>query len=151
MANLTNYIESYIKSLIEESKSNIIEIKRNELALELRCVPSQINYVLQTRFTPERGYKVESQRGGGGYIRIIKINSKATQIIMHLKHALEEEISYSQCRDLILRLVEGGIFTHREGRILLEITKFDVLKIPLPLRDKIRASILKQAIFSVID
>ena len=151
MSNLTNHIEKYIKSLIEESKNNIIEIKRNELALELRCVPSQINYVLQTRFSPERGYKVESQRGGGGYIRITKINSKATQIILHLNHTLEDGISHSQCRDLLLRLAEAGIFTDREGRILLEITKADVLKIPLPIRDKVRASILRQALVSAID
>lgn len=151
MSNLTNQIEGHIKQLLRKSKDNIIEIRRNELALELRCVPSQINYVLQTRFSPERGYKVESQRGGGGYIRITKITTSASQIILSLSRILERGISHSQCRDLLLRLEEGGIFTKREGKILLEITKADVLDLPLPLRDKIRANILKQAILRVID
>lgn len=151
MSNLTNQVESYIKQLLNKSKNNIIEIRRNELALELRCVPSQINYVLQTRFSPERGYKIESQRGGGGYIRITKITTAASQTISSLTHILERGISHSQCRDLLLRLEESGIFTKREGKILLEITKADVLGVPLPLRDKIRANILKQAILKIID
>lgn len=151
MSNLSNEIEQYIKNLIDISKDNVVEIRRNELAIDLRCVPSQINYVLQTRFSPERGYKVESQRGGGGYIRISKISSNATDVILLLGDFIDEGISHGQCKALLTRLVEEGIFTKREGKILIEITRADVLRVPLPLRDKVRAEILKNALVNVIE
>ncbi len=149
MSNLTNQIEKYIKALLEQSPDSIIEIKRNELAMVLRCVPSQINYVLQTRFSPERGYKVESQRGGGGYIRISKINYRAKEFVNYLSEFIADGISHSQCKDLIYRLQEAGIFTNSEGKILIEITKANVLNIPLPLRDQIRAEIIKTALVNI--
>ncbi|SET02158.1 CtsR family transcriptional regulator [Anaerobranca gottschalkii] len=151
MSSLSNQIEKYILSLLKMSSNNQIEIKRNELAFILSCVPSQINYVLQTRFTPERGFKVESQRGGGGYIRITKITPSAKETMKYLSTILEKGISYNQCKDLVLRLQEEGIFTKREGKILIEITKAEVLGIPLPLRDKVRAEILKNALITVIE
>ena len=73
MPNLADYIEDHIKKLLSLSKSNCIELQRKELALKFNCVPSQINYVLATRFTPSRGYLVESRRGGGGYVRIVRL------------------------------------------------------------------------------
>jgi transcriptional regulator CtsR len=151
MSTLSTEIEKYIKSLLKMSSDNKVEIKRNELALILRCVPSQINYVLQTRFTPERGFKVESQRGGGGYIRITKITPSAKETMEYLSQMLNKGISYNQCKDLIIRLQEEGIFTKREGKILIEITKADILALPLPLRDQIRAEILKNALITAME
>ncbi len=72
MRNISDIIEQYLKQVIDLSNNNVIEIKRNEIADRFECVPSQINYVINTRFTLERGFVVESKRGGGGYIRIIK-------------------------------------------------------------------------------
>lgn len=74
MRNISDIIEQYLKQVIDLSNNNVIEIKRNEIADRFECVPSQINYVINTRFTLERGFVVESKRGGGGYIRIIKSN-----------------------------------------------------------------------------
>ena len=73
MRNISDIIEQYLKQVIDLSNNNVIEIKRNEIADRFECVPSQINYVINTRFTLERGFVVESKRGGGGYIRIIKV------------------------------------------------------------------------------
>ena len=72
MGTLADEIERYIKKILEASHDGIVELQRNELALQFSCVPSQINYVLSTRFTTEQGYIVESRRGGGGYVRIVK-------------------------------------------------------------------------------
>lgn len=74
MANLADKIERYLKEHL--SRTEILEVRRAMLAALFDCAPSQINYVLTTRFTPERGYLVESRRGGGGYIRIIRLNIK---------------------------------------------------------------------------
>ena len=73
MPGLSNMIERFIKSMIEMAEDSTIEIQRNELAERFDCAPSQINYVLTTRFTPYKGYYIESRRGGGGYIKIIKV------------------------------------------------------------------------------
>ncbi|MDO3655591.1 CtsR family transcriptional regulator, partial [Bacillus subtilis] len=71
--NISDIIEQYLKEVLDQNGREILEIKRNEIADKFQCVPSQINYVINTRFTSERGYIVESKRGGGGYIRIIKV------------------------------------------------------------------------------
>ena len=75
MKNISDIIENYLKQIMEMNESEVVEIKRNEIADKFQCVPSQINYVINTRFTIEKGYVVESKRGGGGYIRIIKVHS----------------------------------------------------------------------------
>ena len=75
MRNISDIIENYLKQVLEMSEKEIVEIKRSEIADKFQCVPSQINYVINTRFTIERGYLVESKRGGGGYIRIMKVHS----------------------------------------------------------------------------
>ena len=76
MRNISDVIETYLKQVLEISQQDILEIKRSEIADKFQCVPSQINYVINTRFTIERGYIVESKRGGGGYIRIMKVESQ---------------------------------------------------------------------------
>lgn len=73
MRNVSEVIEQYLKQILQQSPGGVIEIQRNDLADQFNCVPSQINYVISTRFTLEKGYIVESKRGGGGYIRIQKI------------------------------------------------------------------------------
>ena len=81
MAGLSNIIERFIKELIEDAENGIIEIQRNEMAQFFECSPSQINYVLSTRFTPYKGYYIESRRGGGGYIKIIKVGIEGNEDI----------------------------------------------------------------------
>lgn len=101
---LSNIIEIFIRELIEDSKTGIIEIQRNEMAEQFECAPSQINYVLSTRFTPYKGYYIESKRGGGGYIRIIKVSIEE---ISDLKEIIIDTIGDSITKSKAYHIVEG--------------------------------------------
>ena len=90
---LSNLIEEFIKEMMSE-ENGAIELKRNELASRFGCVPSQINYVISTRFSPERGYIVESRRGGGGYIKITRVAPKAGNMMMHIVNAVGDYLPY---------------------------------------------------------
>ena len=94
MRNISDIIEQYLKQVIDLSNNNVIEIKRNEIADRFECVPSQINYVINTRFTLERGFIVESKRGGGGYIRIIKVKlHDDIDIIDQMLHMIDRSVA----------------------------------------------------------
>lgn len=104
---------------MELSTREYILIQRGDLAVKFKCVPSQINYVLSTRFTPEKGFLVESRRGGGGYIRIIKIEGfKSRDLSDIIKDLRDKELSKEQVGDIIYRLYQEKIITRREGRIM---------------------------------
>lgn len=126
------------------SEREIVEIKRSEIADKFQCVPSQINYVINTRFTIEKGYAVESKRGGGGYIRIMKVQSHDdAHLIEQLLSLIQNRLAQSSAEDVILRLVEEDIITEREARIMLSVIDRSVLYIDLPYRDELRARMLK--------
>lgn len=144
MRNISDIIEDYLKTVLELSEEEIVEIKRNEIADKFQCVPSQINYVINTRFTVERGYVVESKRGGGGYIRIIKVQTNDyVHLIDHLLSLVKANIAQSSAEDVIYRLVEEEIITNREAKIMLSVIDRSVLYIELPFRDELRARMLK--------
>ncbi|MED4404393.1 CtsR family transcriptional regulator [Heyndrickxia coagulans] len=144
MKNISDIIEEYLKRILELNETEILEIKRNEIADKFQCVPSQINYVINTRFTIERGYIVESKRGGGGYIRIMKVRPESDaelidQLLMHIGNV----ISQSNAEAIILRLVEEEVISRREAKIMLSVMDRSVLYIQLPERDELRARMLK--------
>lgn len=144
MRNISDIIEDYLKTVLELSEKEIVEIKRNEIADKFQCVPSQINYVINTRFTEERGYLVESKRGGGGYIRIIKVKTNDfVHLIDLLISIIKGRISQSNAEDVIYRLVEEEIINSREAKIMLSVIDRSVLYIDLPYRDELRARMLK--------
>jgi transcriptional regulator CtsR len=144
MRNISDIIEDYLKTVLELSGKEIVEIKRNEIADKFQCVPSQINYVINTRFTEERGYLVESKRGGGGYIRIMKVQTHDfVHVIDHLLSLIKGRISQSSAEDIISRLVEEEIINDREAKIMLSVIDRSVLYIDLPYRDELRARMLK--------
>lgn len=150
MARLSDIIESFIKDLLEEE--GMAEIRRNELANRFNCVPSQINYVLDTRFTHERGYFVESRRGGGGYIKIKRVNTQhGVNYLMHIITSMGTNISQQAGERFVNNFIDYNEFTEREGLILKAAISDKVLgNIPLPHRDVIRAAILKNALISLI-
>ncbi len=118
MRNISDIIEQYLKQVIDLSNNNVIEIKRSEIADRFDCVPSQINYVINTRFTLERGFIVESKRGGGGYIRIIKVKlHDDIDIIDQMLHMIEHSIAQSNAEGMIIRLIEEGIITKKRSKI----------------------------------
>lgn len=116
--NTSDLIEAYLKKILEESEK--IEIRRAEMADLFNCVPSQINYVINTRFTVQRGYAVESKRGGGGYIRIEKIQIACCHhFLEQVNQLFEEEISEKDAIAIIQKLYEESILSKREGNLFL--------------------------------
>lgn len=118
--NTSDLIEAYLKKILEENEK--IEIRRSEMANLFNCVPSQINYVINTRFTIQKGYSVESKRGGGGYIRIVKIQiSDSHQLLSQIKQIVGKELTQNDALSLIQNLFEEGVITKREGNIMLSV------------------------------
>lgn len=138
--NTSDSIEEYIKQILAES--GFAEIKRSVLADSFSVVPSQINYVIKTRFTPSRGYEVESKRGGGGYIRIAKVRfSDKHQMLNNLEASIGSRISEQVFGDIIQNLFDEGVLTQREGNIILVASSDQVLGLEAP---KIRARMLRK-------
>jgi len=143
--SLSQRIENYIKRLLE--RHDFVEIQRSELAEVFQCVPSQINYVLSTRFTPAQGYLVESRRGGGGYLKIIKLSwSGNGSAIQDIVERIGMEIDQWEAEGLLGRLKEEQIITAREYHILRAAIDRATLQLDLPERDIIRARILQSAL-----
>ncbi|MEI4832416.1 MULTISPECIES: CtsR family transcriptional regulator [Bacillus] len=144
MRNISDIIEQYLKQVIDLSNNNAIEIKRSEIADKFDCVPSQINYVINTRFTIERGFVVESKRGGGGYIRIIKVKlHDDIDIINQMLQMIQYSITQSSAESIIRRLLEEGIVTSREAKLMFSVLDRSVLLTDLPFRDELRARMLQ--------
>lgn len=120
MRTLSDDIERYIRQLLQRTDGQPLEVQRVALANRFRCVPSQINYVLQTRFTLERGYIVESRRGEGGYIRIIKVKSPSRRdLVMRIHRAATGGVAFRNVRDYINRMREESIISEREARLMM--------------------------------
>lgn len=144
MKNISDIIEQYLKRVIDLSENNHIEIKRSEVADKFDCVPSQINYVINTRFTLEHGFIVESKRGGGGYIRIIKVKLlDEIDIIDQMLQLAGTSISQTGAENIIQRLSEEKIISQREAKLMLSVMDRAVLQIDLPYRDELRARIME--------
>ncbi|MGE5614294.1 MAG: CtsR family transcriptional regulator [Bacillota bacterium] len=151
MARMSDIIEAFIKQLIDET-DGYIEIQRNELANYFNCVPSQINYVIDTRFTTEQGYYVESRRGGGGGIRIRRVNiNRPGNYLMHIISSMGDSISQQSAEVFINNFVDYNVVSEREGLILKAATSDKVLGgIKMPDRDMIRAAIMKNMLMSLM-
>ncbi len=152
MRNISDIIEQHLKQILQDSPTGTIEIQRSEIAELFQCVPSQINYVINTRFTVEKGYIVESKRGGGGYIRIRKaqiVNMAKLQELL-TEEWIGESISQSVGHSIIDRLYEEGLITAREASLMKAATSRSVLQVETHVRDRLRASILKQMITSIL-
>jgi transcriptional regulator CtsR len=144
--NISDIIERYIKQIIDESQNGMIELQRSELAELFQCVPSQINYVINTRFSIEHGYVVESKRGGGGYIRIRQVRLSSDDPVLDLIQSIGDQIAQREAEGIIGRLERDGLITEREAALLRTVVSRDVLRIDLPYRDELRARLLTQAL-----
>lgn len=147
MPRISNIIERFIKEMLKEAEDGIIEIGRNELAERFGCAPSQINYVLTTRFTPYNGYYIESRRGGGGYIKIMKVSTKEDLDIEHLvRNVIGETITKSKAYHIIEGLREQNMITNREEYIMKAAIEDTALSHVTVERNKLRADVLKNMI-----
>ncbi|WP_459479862.1 CtsR family transcriptional regulator [Clostridium saccharoperbutylacetonicum] len=150
MARLSDIIEEFIKQMFNENANNVIFIQRNELADQFRCAPSQINYVLTTRFTYERGYLIESKRGGGGHIAIKQLEyddlNKREELI---NQSIGDTITYHNANALVNHLLESGVIEKRECEIM-KIAVNDRSLTSADNKNKIRADILKGMIMIIL-
>lgn len=150
MANVSDQIEKFIIATLGENE--FIEITRNSLAEYFSCVPSQINYVLETRFTVDRGYVVESKRGGGGFIKISKIKaSDNNNYLNNLLESVGDELAQKRFSQILDKLVAENILTENE-RVLVETSLSDEsLAMPFTIRDKVRAKAFKNIIVKLMN
>ncbi len=146
---MSDVIEDFIKDLFDEDESNFIEIQRNELAQHFNCVPSQINYVISTRFKPSQGYYVESKRGGGGNIKIRKINNTKSDYIMHIINNVGKTITTNDIDILLSDFLTYNVITEQEAKLLKVATSDNVLKLDKDIRDEVRARIFKNMLLNI--
>lgn len=147
---VSDIIAGFIDEMLSETGGSA-ELQRAELASRFNCVPSQINYVIATRFSPEHGYIVESRRGGGGYIRITRVAMEPKMLIMHTVNAVGERIDVNTSGALIANLLYNGAINDTEGRMILSATSNNALRPALQEeRDALRASILKQMMINIL-
>ncbi len=144
---MSDVIEEFIKELFDEKES--IEIQRNELAEQFNCVPSQINYVISTRFKPSQGYYVESKRGGGGHITIKKVNNTKEDYIMYIIKNIGNEITANEVNILLSDFLTYDIVTAKEAKLLKVATSDNVLQLDKQTKDKVRARILKNMLLNL--
>ncbi len=145
---MSDIIEEFIKDLLE-GNDEFIEIKRNELAEHFHCVPSQINYVISTRFKPSQGYYVESKRGGGGNIKIRKINNDKSDYLMYIINNIGKEITSNDVDILLSDFLTYNIISEKEAKLLKVATSDNVLKLDSKIKDEVRARILKNMLLNL--
>jgi transcriptional regulator of stress and heat shock response len=150
MARLSDAIEQFIKALLKENRESEIQIQRNELANYFSCAPSQINYVLTTRFTVDRGYYIESRRGGGGYIVIRRVEQDMRNSLAKIvTEGIGDNITYERGLRIISGLVDSSIVTEREAEIIKASINDRALSIYAD-RNRLRADILKSIITVIL-
>jgi len=138
--------EMILKALEDEGEA---EIARNELASKVGCVPSQVSYVVTSRFTPERGYIVESRRGGGGFIRITRIPVKAENLLMHIVNTIGDAIDENSCKAIIKNLLCENILSEQHAKCMIAAVSGNTLKeVAAVNRDRVRAALLKSMLLA---
>lgn len=148
---ITDLIAQQINQMLEQD-GGTVRIQRNELANKIGCVPSQINYVITNRFTVEQGYLVESRRGGGGFIQIIKIDSSDRQKVFHVINSIGDGIDEYSARMILQNLVYDKILTEKEGKIILSAMSDSLMRgLPDGAKQTIRANLLKTMLLCSTD
>ncbi len=144
---LSDAIAEFINEML--GQQDMVELQRGRLASQFGCAPSQINYVIETRFSPERGFSVESRRGGGGYIRIARVQATAPQLLMHAVNGVGDSIDQASAQAFVENLYQAGVIGRQAGQMLLAMMGDKSLAAaPQSLRPQLRASLLKAALVS---
>ncbi|WP_066648455.1 CtsR family transcriptional regulator [Christensenella timonensis] len=150
MSVLSDHIEDFIKELLMEDEG-MAELQRNELAQRFHCAPSQINYVLTTRFSPNRGYITQSRRGGGGYIRVIQLDVDESEYISDIiDEKLQGGIGMRQAAELVEGMRETGLIDKKSKNLILAAISDKALCVPGEIRNELRSCILREILISTL-
>ena len=140
-------IARFLQESLEEADDGVLEVQRSDLAQRFNCVPSQINYVMSTRFSPERGYIAESRPGGNGYIRITRVRVDRQTLLMQVINSLGTQVDLASAKAILSNLVQAGALSEDAGRSLLAaIGDRALAAVPREIRDTVRADIMKQVL-----
>lgn len=145
---ISDLIEEFIMTSMDDD--SFIELSRNDLAKFFACVPSQINYVLNTRFTVNRGFVVESQRGGGGYIKVVRVQDNNSNFLKNALGICSEPITVVQGNQLLEQLEHRKLITNREMQLLKSAISVKSLNNPINIDDRIRSNVLEQVIIETM-
>lgn len=146
--SISDLIEEFIMSSLDDD--DFIELSRNDLAKFFSCVPSQINYVLNTRFTPNRGFVIESQRGGSGYIKVIKMQNNNNNFLKNALELTHNPLNLMQGNQLVEEFCNRQLLTNREQALLKSAINVKALNNPINMDNVIRSNILKQVILELM-
>lgn len=150
MANISKTIEQFIIATLGENE--FVEISRNSLAEYFSCAPSQINYVLDTRFTVDRGYVKESKRGGSGFVKIskIKITDQNSYLSTLVKDSIGEDLSFKRMEQILEKLLVDGVVTQSEKQIIETSLSEESLEMPFTIKDKVRSKAFKNVLLKLM-
>lgn len=144
---ISDLIASFLQESLDESDGGVLEVQRSDLAQRFNCVPSQINYVMNTRFSPEHGYIVESRRGGNGYIRITRVRMDRQTLLMHVINSVGGRLDLPSARAILSNLVSSGALDESVGETMLICMGDRALgTVPRDARDAVRAELMKQVL-----
>ena len=147
---LADIIAQMIEEMLNEGNGTL-ELQRNEMANRIGCVPSQISYVISSRFTPERGYIIESRKGGGGCIRIVRKQMHRDEYLMHFFYAIGERLDEQEARAYLQNLLGSGIVSEREATLIASAVSEGALSDVTPEgRRVVRANIFKHILLSLM-
>ena len=147
---ISDVIASFIQSALDET-DGVLELQRNDLAQRFNCVPSQINYVMSTRFSPEHGYIVESRRGGNGYIRITRVRTDRKTLLMHVINSIGDALDAASARAIVQNLVDSAAISAQAGQSWLAAVSDRALRrVDRAYRGMLRADIFKQVLIHLV-
>lgn len=146
--SISDVIEEFIMSSLDDE--DFIELSRNDLAKFFACVPSQINYVLNTRFTINRGFVIESQRGGGGYIKLLRIQDNKDNFLKNALNLCREPITALQANQLLCQMIDKKVISEREANIIKAMLSPKALNSPINIDNNLRASIMSELIIELM-
>ncbi|MBE7077050.1 MAG: CtsR family transcriptional regulator [Clostridiales bacterium] len=147
--SISDIIEEFIMSSLDDD--DFIELSRNDLAKFFSCVPSQINYVLNTRFTLNRGFMVESQRGGGGYIKVVRVQDNNDNFLKNALDLCSEPMNFVRANQLLQNMIDKELLTVRESELIKSTISPKALNNPINIDNMLRSNIMKEIIIKLMN
>lgn len=148
---ISDLIAAFIRDAVEDAEGGVLELQRSDLADRFHCVPSQINYVMSTRFSPEHGYIVESRRGGGGYIRISRVRVDRPTLLMHFINSIGSEIDAQSAAAVVQNLAHAEAISEETARLMsAALGERSLINVPPVRRGAVRADLMRQILIHLV-